>query len=317
VASRLTRPRAEASLRTLKSRYGWIDTNRTFDSLVYVAGMARSGTTWLAELVNYRHSYRFIFEPFHNLLGPLRGRLDERYRSPADSDLALRAAAERILLGKFRDSYTGKYNKTWFSTQRLIKDIHSNLMLKWFREQFPYFPVMLILRHPCAVVHSAMRLGWSHELPVFLSQENLVADHLEPFLEDVARARDDFERYVFQWCIETYVPLRQLDVSDRICVVFFETLVRQPQAELERIFAYIGDEPDPAVLERLGRPSAMAWRPDWQRSRSAEDARTAWREDVGHDRTRRARQILSLFGLDRLYTEDVDPIVVSPANVFD
>jgi Sulfotransferase family len=302
-------------LRKLRSRFGWIDTNRTFDSLVYVAGTARSGTTWLAELLNYRRTYRFIFEPFHNDLGPLRGRLDERYRDPCDDDLAFQEATEGILLGKFRDYYTGKYNTKWFSSQRLIKDIHSNLMLKWFREKFPYFPLILIIRHPCAVAHSSTRLGWSHQLPVFLNQRSLVDEHLEPFVEDIASARDDFERFIFHWCIETYVPLRQIDAGDRICVVFFESLARNPQAELDRIFAYIGDEHGSAALDQLARPSATTWHAHSQQTRAVKEARFAWRESLGVDRARRAREILSLFGLDRLYTEDVDPVLVDPVGV--
>ncbi len=32
---------------------------------VFVSGVGRSGTTWVANIINYANDYRFMFEPFH------------------------------------------------------------------------------------------------------------------------------------------------------------------------------------------------------------------------------------------------------------
>jgi len=45
------------------------DLSRWFSSLVFVAGTGRSGTTWLAQLLNANDQFRLIVEPFHPEFG--------------------------------------------------------------------------------------------------------------------------------------------------------------------------------------------------------------------------------------------------------
>src|SRR5205823_2027901 len=108
-----------------------IDLNRRLDSLVFVAGSGRSGTTWLAQLVNADNSFRVIFEPFNPRLGVPDAAALPAYVPPEADGKALRQAFEPILLGKRGNRWTGQYNLRILSRRRLIKDIHSNLRLGW------------------------------------------------------------------------------------------------------------------------------------------------------------------------------------------
>ena len=44
-----------------------IDMNNDISKAVIVAGAARSGTTWLGDIINYKNDYRLMFEPLQGL----------------------------------------------------------------------------------------------------------------------------------------------------------------------------------------------------------------------------------------------------------
>ena len=292
--------------RAVLSSYA-LDLNKSFDSLVYVAGTRRSGTTWLAELINARNEHRMIFEPFHDRWGPFPETLVERYARPTMAYPELRSRVEQILLGKFRHAWSGRHNTKLISTKRLIKDIHTNLMLKWFRSEFPPFPIVLIIRHPCAVAQSNLRVQFDAELEIYLQQDELRFDYLLPFVGPIEAAETEFERLIFQWCIENYVPLRQFQDSEEIHVVLYESLVLRPAEELERLCTYLGKRFDDSILAAVERPSSTTWRAPREQLAQTRDAAFAWRGSVARDQIARSEEILTLFGLDGLYSSDGSP----------
>ena len=238
-------PGAKAA-RKRRSFVRWIETahpldvNRSLESLVFVAGSGRSGTTWLGQLLNAENGFRFIFEPFNPRLGADGAELLPRYVPPEERDAGLRDEFLRYLHGRAGNAWTGQYNLRMLSSRRLIKDIHSNLRLGWFRRCFEPFPIVLVVRHPFAVAVSQLRIGLALELPYYLADSKLIADHLAPFENALRGARSEFAQRVLQWCVETYVPLRQLRESQRVTIVLYERLVADPQAVLEPIFRQLG-----------------------------------------------------------------------------
>jgi hypothetical protein len=74
-------------------------------------------------------------------------------------------------------------------------------------------PIILLLRHPCAVVASRLALGWKDNLFETMEQEDLVEDFLLPMETRIRAASDGFERHLFLWCIDNYVPLRQFGLE--------------------------------------------------------------------------------------------------------
>src|SRR6478609_8521513 len=124
-----------------------LDFNRTFDSLIFVAGTGRSGTTWLVDLLNAENRHRVIFEPLRPNFGALGKGDIPRYIRPDNDDPELVELVRKILLARFKSTrWTGRGNTRVVSRSRIIKDVHSNLRLGWLREQFPPFPLFLIIR---------------------------------------------------------------------------------------------------------------------------------------------------------------------------
>src|SRR5690348_9305469 len=130
-------------------------------------------------------------------------------------------------------------------------------MLKWMKAHFDGVRLVLMMRHPCADANSRLQLGWQSHLDELLAQDDLMADHLAPYAAHIRSAQTPFEKHVFLWCVENYVPLRQLERGD-VHLVFYENLCEQPEAEVERLFAFLGRPVEPAVFGRLSQPSELS-----------------------------------------------------------
>jgi Sulfotransferase family len=291
-----------------------LDFNRNFDSLVFVAGSGRSGTTWLVDLLNADRSYRVIFEPLTFRLGALGGRQLPRYVRPSTRDPELTATVERILLARFKSTqWTARGNDRLFSTRRIVKDVQSNLRLAWMRESFPPFPIILIIRHPCAVAASRDRLRNVRPIDEFLEDSRLVEDHLAPLAEQLTRLESPFEVEIARWCIETHIPLKQMAEGLELEVVLYEQLVSNPSQVLEPVFNRLGRKPPAALVDRLGVPSLTAYRPDAPLPSTAR-AVDEWQERVTDEQLQRALELVDLFGLGWLYGEDPRPRVSAVAQ---
>ena len=280
----------------------YLDPGRDYRRSVFLAGSGRSGTTWVSEIINYRRDYRLVFEPFHpGRVSLCRGFRRKQYLRPEDRREEYLRPARKILSGELRSPWTDRFHRTLAVRRRLIKDIRANLLLGWIRASFPEMPVILLLRHPCAVAASRLALGWKDDPADVLAQEDLVEDHLRPFEGEIRNAAPGFEQHVFLWCIENYVPLRQL-AQDDVHIVFYEELLANPETGIPRLFSFLGRGFDDTVYDALKRPSPLS-------RAGAAGGRTpgGWRDAVGEARMRRAVEIMGLFGLDRIYSDEPMP----------
>ncbi len=266
---------------------------------VFLAGSGRSGTTWLSGLINHDSGYRQVFEPFHpGKVEDFRGFRSKQYLRPKDRREEFIEPARKAVTGRLRSGWTDR-GGAFVARRRLLKDIRANLMLGWLAENFPGMPIVLLMRHPCAVVSSRLALGWRDNLDETMAQRDLVEDHLLPVERRIRDARDPFERHLFLWCIDNHVPLRQFS-SGAIHLCFYENLLQSPEPELRRLFAAIGRDYDERILGKLGDPSFTS-------RREERPSLDGWRSRVGGERLERAGEILSLFGLDRIYGPQTMP----------
>jgi len=296
----------------LIARHLIIDFGHDYRDVVFVAGSARSGTTWLSNIINYKNEYRYVFEPFRkSKVAICRGFRDRQYLRPDNRDAAFLIPAESILRGKVRSRWIDAHNRKIVSQRRLIKDIRANLLLKWMYVTFTGVPIILLLRHPCAVASSRLRQQWDPTavLRDTLGQADLLNDFLYPFRTEIERANTVFEKLIFLWCIENYVPLKQFKPGE-VCVVFYEDLCRQPRRAIARLFLFLGKEVEEPVYAVLSEPSSTS--AEWSAILSKDDVVNAWRKVISDEMTKRAGEILSLFGLERLYSSGAMPCVENP-----
>jgi hypothetical protein len=275
---------------------------------VFVAGSGRSGTTWLSELLLAGTRRRYVFEPLSRRVAhtaPFHRDRAKLYLRP-DGDYPEHVAAMRdVLTGRVRSRWTERFNRRLVADGRLVKEIRANLLLGWLQTNFPGMPIVLLLRHPCAVATSFVREGWAGRLDEMLAQPDLVADHLtDAHVELLARlARGStFERAIGLWCVETRVALRQ--ARQGVFILCYESLVARPELELGALLDWLGRETG------VGRVYARVTR-DSTTTRGARvatlDRTSGWRRDLGPSEIRCALDAVAAFDLGLLYGESPMP----------
>ena len=270
-----------------------------YRNTTFLAGTGRSGTTWLEDIINYRRDHRILFEPFHSKEVPQLAHWNYRqYLRPATSDERYLDPARKILQGRIRNAWVDQYNTKHLVGKRLVKDIRANLILRWIHAHFPEIPLVLLLRHPCAVASSKLLLGWKTHLTDFTNQRELLDDHLAPYLDVLQSARDDFDRHILLWCVENLIPLRQFAPGE-IHVCFYEHLCLEPEREARALTTYLRRDFDPALVPRMSAPSALSM----QHSAivKGENVVDSWRKRIEPAQVARAVELLRVFGLDRIY----------------
>ncbi len=312
--------------RDLRSRV-IIDKNHDWRRAIFVSSGARTGSTWVSQLINYRNEYRFMYEPFFiRPLGfpDLRNVLPDKriqYLRPSHIDPTLFDEAEFILSGRFRHPHVDQYNTRVFCEKRLVKEVQSNLWAMWLKKQFPRLPIILLLRHPIPTIRSRYPEYYrvpperrsevdaspdrrrAHYLELVFGQNELVEDHLAPLRSQLENADTVMEQRAVIWCIQNYVPLRQF-AQGELFITFYENYCIEPENEILRLNAYLGQKIDDSSLKRfLGRlrkPSANSklkadMLDGWKMV-------TSWQKKAIEDDIRQTDAVLTLFGLNSVYS---------------
>ena len=170
-----------SKIRDVIAQRAFIDTHDPAGTVMLV-GTGRGGTTWLSQVINHDQRYRYMFEPVMPDHVPLFASLSRRpYLRRGDDDTAWCEAMDRVVSGRLRNAWVDKHNQKCFAKRRLIKDIRLNLALPWLANRYQQTPLVWLLRHPCAVAHSKLKLGWETHLDLFLDCDALMTDHLSPY----------------------------------------------------------------------------------------------------------------------------------------
>ncbi|MCF6291108.1 MAG: sulfotransferase [Desulfobacterales bacterium] len=265
------------------------------DSPIFIAAGGRSGSTWVQDVLGRANGLRTVFEPLHpgriSSAGPFaykyipddreepelkkfldeviwggRGRLWANYRInrnhlwhgwPAFSSLA-KAKAQMARYCKMFERYR-RYRGMKVGQRPIVKFIRANLMLGWLHKNYSS-PILVLLRHPGAVVESKMRLwqgGWRYdELSAYLRDRTLREDYLSGIsigdVNDMSRA----EGFATVWCIETLVALDKVR-SHGLAMAFYENLLKDQDKEWQRIVQQLGLAEVPAG-QWLRQPSQQS-----------------------------------------------------------
>jgi hypothetical protein len=295
------------SLRQALIKRGFLIDLLGYQSSIFLAGSGRSGTTWTEEIIDANGSYRILFEPFHAHLIPLVQHFNYRqYLRPDNQDPQFLDPAKHILSGKIRHPWIDKFNQTILPRKRLIKDIRANLILRWIKQQFPEIPIILLMRHPCAVASSKLALGWETHLGDFLNQPELMEDFLAPFETLLTTTQEPFEKHILMWCVENYVPLKQFQLGE-IYLLFYEQLCQEPEHILPSLFQFIHEPLSSTVMNQIKKPSMLSRKES--AIHSGQPILDTWKSQLSEETIQRAIALLHHFGLDQIYTDDLMPKV--------
>lgn len=201
---------------------------------IVLAGSGRSGTTWLSDILTAQPFTQLVFEPFDARRVPEAAGLPIRpYARPGQAQPHWTPFIHQALTGQLNNNWVNRAGRPWWTRQILLKTIRATLLLGWLHRQFQP-RIVYLMRHPCAVVHSRLKLNWDTHLDTFLAQPDLIADHLQPHLPLLQSAQTPAQKHALMWAIENLVPLQQGQTTNWVSC-FYETLVSQPQQEAQRV----------------------------------------------------------------------------------
>jgi len=274
--------------------------SRSYDikNTLVIAGSPRSGTTWLAELLNRIPRSAILFEPEHVQQVPEARKAGLTWHTIKDPDedwAEGRQFFDEVFRGKLISSWTVSHvplanavaPRTW-----IVKFVDANFMLGWLARSFPIKPPALLVRHPCAVIASQLRRGWSNPHPPrlkgFLAKYPQFTDYLETL-------SDPAEYAAALWSMQTYAPL-MLPKPWPFVVMPYEELAADPRSELSRLFAAWQMPMPEGVLESAMRPSGTT--DSGSALHAGADPSSSWRRSLSPRQIDGILAVIRTFGLD-------------------
>lgn len=301
---------------------------------VIVAGLPRSGTSWLAKALSFAPGFTYYREPdnWEHVAGAER-RFVYLYLDGDHDDPAYRRHLTRACAGEVATAYTmsedpgpllrflgrpgrrvGERFPVLFLRRPhvLLKLVHANLNLAWLSANLPHARQVYILRHPCGQFESWKRLGWTPQLEKLLENPRLVADHLRPFEDLIRSARSYWERVGAYWGAVMHVVHRQSGPAAPRRIVAYEWLCDDPVARIQELYRQLGLDWHPAAERFLRRANTEGDRRHDSLNRLAARQVDEWKQRLSPEEIETCRRFVAPFGLP--YYPDFEPYVASPAG---
>jgi len=244
---------------------------------ILVTGMHRSGTTWLGQMLCASGALVNIQEPMkptnRRTIFPSRARHWYLYISTENERDYLRSYSDAIAfrphpledMGKVRSPRDAfRFTSRWASyavgrLQRkrlLLKDPFAVFSVEWFARRLAC-DVVIIVRHPAAVVSSLTRLDYRFDFTDLIKQPLLMKEHLEPFRPALEKAvgapHDVVGQGSLLWAM-IYQFVHEYRTQDpRVLVLRHEDLSLNPLAEYAALYARVGLTLTPRAKQTIAR----------------------------------------------------------------
>ncbi|MGZ4757584.1 MAG: sulfotransferase [Acidimicrobiales bacterium] len=235
--------------------------HRLADTVSIVASK-RTGSTWVQELMSGGAGVCPIFEPLEG--DPVAKRL-----SRGSEDVILPGEdvpdLEAFLALAMRGAHVTRWSMRLASQRQLlgaerfvVKHVQLCRASGWLADTFPDTPMVLVVRHPCAVVQSMLTVRWSGS-----NAAEILAKRPEPATRRAVEILDGRESpaevFAALWASEMLAMLGETD-PHRTSLVAYESVVDDPAGTLGPVMEHLR-LPRPAdLLARSGRPSATTHR---------------------------------------------------------
>ena len=217
-----------------------IDLNHNLDQTVFISSFGRSGSTFLAQLLNYKRDYRILFEPLkeHEQYGfDFEQWIPTSERSTTRQDII--HYFSNMMAGKLSSNWIDRDNKAGIYTKRIVKEVRSNLLIPWLTETFPFVRFIVLLRNPFDVYNSWTKSGWENgfELRDILSKIRWGQTFDTTFYQDFLNEQNEFLCFIYAWIIYNYPPLK-LTANDNLLVVKYEDLLDKNSELIDQLKSY-------------------------------------------------------------------------------
>lgn len=280
----------------------YVNTNFSTKNTVLLASMGRGGSTLVSEIINYNNRFRVIFEPMKpDKVKRFKHFIEPTYIAPDDKNLDVYNIFKRTLEGDVRTYWTDSQNKKFVCKYRLIKEIRANFMLGWISKNFPEIPLLILVRNPYALAESWSRLNWKADefRQRILNQAEKLRDVLPSnVLEDFRACEDIRDIIIHIWCMNYYLPFKQLDKKN-FCFLYYENFLLAPEKEIQKLFEFLGLTFDGNIDALLKKESSMISKDS--PLKRGENILTSWRSKYSDIDIARGNAIIGAYELSDLY----------------
>jgi hypothetical protein len=263
---------------------------------IFVVGLPRSGTTWVASILNTAQSVKYFHEPFNCSNVPGAAKFCMRYLTPEHNDLEFvqrsrDAFAGRTRVESVRGMLSGVYRQfPWLPGRIVVKGVCSCLAVESIFESVSPKTV-IVIRHPCAVAASWHRLRYDldRHIATLLDQPHLLSAPLKPFQNILARAEGFWQKMGALWGATNHVLLQQCKNHPEWSLVQHEEFCRDAAAHFRRLFEAL----DLIWTEATDRLLEVSTKTDSTQPylihRVSEDEPDKWRKELSDEQ---AEQVL-------------------------
>lgn len=241
---------------------------------IVVAGTPRSGTTWMAEVLSAKSGYTVIFEPLHPIWFPEAARSGFKARTyvpPGKTWISGENYLKRVLSGKVvstRFEGAEKYRNSFLSHKLIVKFVRANRLLPWLSEKFDVRKIILLIRHPCAVIASQLRSGYYGYNDIYFGtdvcpKKEIIIGEAERIksidvntIKKIEKIKTQEEVLAAVWCLDNFVPISS-NQKNRWLMVPYEKLMID-RTNIKRIADICGISCSKINMEDISKPSKVS-----------------------------------------------------------
>lgn len=231
---------------------------------IVILGSARSGTSWLSELMALQHRYRMLFEPEHEFNTKNGKLICDRYLTQTNASKAIKNYLQQVFSNRVDCDWIAQLsNRKWkrhlwpFVPKKfIVKFVRCNLAAHYFVDEFK-IPTLFVIRNPYDVIASQSRVKfpWLYDLSWFRSQNelcDLLTIHFGYNLRSETQL-SDFEKLCLRWCIENSIPF--ISDAHHFELLKYETVKDDIEVYLNLCKKY-GLKPLSNIAEAFKKPSS-------------------------------------------------------------
>lgn len=280
---------------------------------IYLFSTARSGSTWLMELIASQPGFKYYDEPLnirrHNVqkTGMFDGWESLMCGNNNREEFIisyLRKLEDNQL--RFMNPPPFRRNHRFFTTRIVFKFIEIEYMINYIRNKLEAYVVFLI-RHPIATTisrHELPRLEYFVKSKYFM--EKYLTEYQTKYMCDLYSKGSKFEKGILSWCLENTVPLNFLDKKDWT-IISYEELLLNSYKTCKMLYERLNLSDFNKLLKQIGVPAAnitLSSKDTINVMRnSSEDVRkkklvTKWKGMVSEEEEKKTYEILSIFNID-------------------
>lgn len=285
---------------------------------VAITGSPRSGTTWLLEMIEKATRARRIWEPFPAPSDALEEDVHlglRPYVPPTRGLEGLYAYLAEMFKGSVESPGTasgvrahgrcGLAVRMMTAPATVVKFCRLQRLLPWLGRRFD-LPVVLLVRHPLAVVASQIRhAAWSdgaRDHPVLCSRVRKDFPELSAFADELSHLD---ERLAATWAFDYLVPLSHWKSLNGVKLVTYADLIRSVEVVLGETVEFLDLQDRPrGELPSLDEPSATTHGDS--NVRTGGDPLATWKNRLDQEQVDRIVGVVDRFGLNP-YDESMQP----------